>query len=587
MVPDNNRKLREKNLSALAKIDSSLAEKIGGVSFPEDMRFTEAVDGSDTVFGSTLSRSGWFAGTSAPSVREQVMVENFSPGRANVLLPGTGQGIGIKLLLEKLEPYQAIFVWEQNLLNIAIVFALYDFSEAIEAGRIVFLIESDIGKCLREYFSRHGEYAFPTKVLHWPWITEKKMQEISLQIERAVSEVAEGQRKRIAELESEFSEKAASSIKKNNIYIVSFAQQSEYFRLARSIESAIRAIGFEVKSYLLDTPRHGTHITLLEELVEFLPSQIISIAMPKSRWPIKLPKEIKVISVLSPPTGKIDNAQLEQLELKENEIFVVGSQDDAEALKKRISQDKVFAFDIAVDDLAFKPLEEFPVIDVAIFADRPEDNPERYGIKQSSHKRLWTSLKDAISKQALTFHTNQTEEIVRKMCVKTGVEFNDEELFDSFVSLVKQFLAPSVVASTIAGKIIHSSLKAEVFGRGWDMNVRILPAEPEEINKIFNSAKLIVIIDNETYWREIVFDAICAGSIVVAKPIPEDKLSLVKEISEAVMTLDDSRDIIAQLKDFLKDYEQLKARAVQAGKFLSSHYSLQGFFKQFTICKYG
>ncbi len=578
MIPQENRKLLEKNLNTLAQLNSSLANKLRKISFPDDLKFIPATDGYNTAFSSVLSRSGWLAGTSAPSIRESVIIENFSPGNANILLAGTGQGFGIKLLLEKLEPYQAIFVWEQNLLSLTLTLSLYDFSNAIKTSRLVFLTESDLKQCLQNYFIAHPEFAFPVKVIHWPWLSEKKIQEISLTIEQAFTDITRKHSEKMSELENLLAQKAAqidSQSTLNKIFIISFAHTPEHFRFAKSLATAARTRNVQVETYLFDTPKHGTHLALLEELVSFAPDNIVLIATAKNNVPFKLPDTIRTTSILSLPNKTISQEQLERLQICKNEKIIVGSESDAKFLQNHISADKIYYIKIAVDDISFVPIEQTPEFDIAIFANKPDDNPEKYGVRQNSHKKLWHALADAISKQAIEFSVDKTEQFVKNACKATGVEFNDEELFDSFASIVKQALAPSSVVSTITGKIIHSDLKTRIFGVNQNAQITHIPDEPSKLNKILNSAKIILVIDIETNWKELVFDAVCAGKIVVVKPLSNDNLSSFTEIANAIRYLNSQQNIITQIKNIIANYEQSKSSVNSARKFLADNYSFR------------
>ncbi len=582
MIPTDKRERFERNISVLAKFDSQLAEKIRKVSLPDDLKFISAVDGTITAFSPVLSKSGWFAGTSVPYIRESVIMEKFAPENSNVLLPGTGQGVGIQILLEKLSAYQAIFVLEQHLLNIALMFFLYDFSKAIEDGRLIFLAGTDIEKCLNEFFARHKEYAFPEKAIHWPWIPMRKMQEIALSIERAFANITREQNKSMSELEAELEKKLADKKSDNGrMYIISLASTSGYFRFAKSLAISSESLGYQTETYLFDTPKHGTHLALLKSLVELVPDKIISVGLAKNNMPFKLPDGIDMISVLSLPGDRLNIENAENIKIGLNERFVIGSEDDAQILANNIPADRLRVIDIAVDDVTFKPASVEPDIDVAVFADRPDDDPEKYGIRQSSHKRLWQAVSDIISKNAIDFFGGETEQAVRQACKVSGVEIHSQELFDSFTDIVRKTLAKAVVASTICGKLVNSNLKVSIFGDGWGKGACELPDDPNKLNEIFASAKIILFIDSETNYRQIVFDSICAGKIVVVKPIKDDKIFTLREISGALIPLDASESLISRINGIIGNYKQLESSAREASEFLKSHYSFKRIFECF------
>ncbi len=55
----------------------------------------------------------WFGRTSIPQVRARSLVDGFQAGQANVLLPGIAEGSEAQLLLARLGPHRAVFVWAE------------------------------------------------------------------------------------------------------------------------------------------------------------------------------------------------------------------------------------------------------------------------------------------------------------------------------------------------------------------------------------------------------------------------------------------------------------------------------------------
>ena len=186
-IPPNIVMTSRKNLDALRTVNRDLAKRLDGFDWPDGVKFVPALDGTLSAFGEGLSKSGWFAYSGSPRIREQIVCEQFNAGESNVILPGCGQGYGLTMLLSKFDHRQSIFVWEPKLIHVAIVLGLWDLSKAISDRRLIFLTQAELEKSLVDFISGHQEFSVPTKMLVWPWLEDGECGQLSLAVERALA----------------------------------------------------------------------------------------------------------------------------------------------------------------------------------------------------------------------------------------------------------------------------------------------------------------------------------------------------------------------------------------------------------------
>ncbi len=559
-LPDDQEKLFNKNILALESVHDTL----GNIHWPADLEFLRAVDGAQTACSKSFSKSGWFAGSSSPLVRGKIMAEKFSAGEVNILLPGTGQGETIRILLESIKTHQSIFVWDPETINIAILFCLHDFSKAIKDKQLIFLKGNNLDEVLIEYFAANEELSVPTKMLSWPWISETHMQGLSLQIERAIDAINSSVSERISELQLEFENrwKTRQTEKLRRVLIVSLSSSPQTHSLARNIASSSENSKLDTHLYLLDTPLHTSNVSLLREINDFDPEIIISIALSKSHWPIKPPDSVPFISFLAAPSVRMNREQLDTIQSGKNEIFVLGDSEDAEYLRGTIPTEKVLAFEIAVNTDEFKPLNNEPEYDLIIHADISDTDPENYGISQKSHQSLWKQVESLISKSPLRYSESRADDLLGQAGRLCGVKLSDPELFKSFCELVKKYLAPATVAKRIIEKLSESEFKS-----------RVVAASEITTNKLLNSAGMILILSSETNFRQILFDSLSSGLIVILKKNDGDRLESFREIESACVYLEANKDILMQIKNVTKNRAELKARVERAGRYISENHS--------------
>ncbi|MFA5865161.1 MAG: hypothetical protein WC975_10800 [Phycisphaerae bacterium] len=580
-IPPNILTTLKKNLAVLNKIEPALAKQLADINWPEDLKFIPALDQTPTAFSSQFGRSGWFAFSGAPKVREQVICDQFSPGSSNVILPATGQGGGLRLLLDRFDPARSIFVWEPKVLHLAVLLALYDFSNDLSGQRLIFLTDPDLKKGLLDYLSAHLELALPDKMISWPWISENDMQAISVTVDQAITELTSLVSEKTAILQEQFNQSTATPIAKNikNVKIFSLTHQNLCHQLANDFYRAAEKLKFKADIFLLDQPAHTSGISILNHLLASPPEAIISIGIEKNRWMVKIPPTIPFITILAPPGIALGEKALENLTPEDNEIFVLGSQSDMDHLKAKIPAKKLFAFELAVNPDAFCPLQKTADVQVLVFADRPDPDPEKIGIRQQSHKHLWHEIEKMIGQNPLAFHADQTGNLIRKASNYTGIQFSDQDLINSFTSLVKNILAPAVVASKMVADLINAGLKIKICGSGWEAIstyahlARSLPTSPQELNELINSAELVLYIDNQTNCRQIVFNTLCAGQPVAVKTLPDGKMKKYHELTHAVHYLNHAADLAAQLHSILQNRPANQHRSLLARKYLAENHN--------------
>ena len=177
-----------RNLAALQEVDAVLAETLAAVNVPASVVSAVGRDGELTYrIGEGSEAAAWFGRTSMPSISGPAILDTFDPGNGNVLLPKMGQGIEMKLLLERLPAHRAVFVLEDDSLAAVLALRLYDVSDGIRAGRLVLLTGGQPEDSLRQFLTDHGGYVIPDRILGWPWLSQADHQRIRLGVERAVT----------------------------------------------------------------------------------------------------------------------------------------------------------------------------------------------------------------------------------------------------------------------------------------------------------------------------------------------------------------------------------------------------------------
>jgi hypothetical protein len=562
-------------------VDPELAGRLNNFDWPANIKFIPALDGTRTAFASELSRSGWLSGSGAPKVRETVLCEQFFNETSNVIFPGFGQGVGLKELLSRFKPWQAVFVWEADLRLIAIPLALHDFSKEIIDQRLVFLTEPDLEKALVDFLIAHPAFAVPTKMMGWPWLAENRLTELSQLVERAIAEINSRVGEKIVELQNQLNAVYALSdrMKDQRVEIVSLLGLSQWDRLAEELEEAAGKLAWRSAVYRLDRPGQSGTVALLERLLEEKPNTLISLGLNQSQWPFKVPPEIRFFSFLSLPGMAINEKARNKLSSPEpNERFIVGSSEDYEVLTNRFGPENVVPAEMVVNSETFSPQQIDAEFQIGFFADCPSPDPEKAGIRQQSHQTLWREVRRLIAARPLFFTNTRTAEFIEEASKRCGVKLTDPELIRYFSLLIENNLAPAVVVTTLAERLIAAGLKTRIFGSGWEAvpklaaMVEAFPANPKELNAAFQRCEFLFCPSNTSNWRQLVFAGLCAGRIVVVKKLPNDKLADSVDLKKAVVFLEPGVDFINQIRHAYLNKAALRQQTFEARRYLTDHF---------------
>ena len=459
--------------------------------------------------------------------------------------------------------------------------ALHDFSRAIADRRLIFIADGDLGAGLVDYLTAHPELAVPDRMLSWPWISENAMQELSRQVEQAVGKVNQVLAEKTAALQDQFNRQTAGRAAADGaaLHIVSLGVASHYHALARDLHRAAQSLRRPCEVFRLDRPVHGSNVSILNHLILHPPRAIISLGVEANRWGVHVPPSLPFITILAPPGTALGEEALKDVAPRENEIFVLGAQEDRACLAGRVAAERLLVAEVAVDPEAFVPMPETGELHVAIVADRPDPDPETVGIRQQSHQALWRQMQAAIEHNPLSFADDRVEDVLRRASSETGVKITDPELYKSFTRLITAVLGPSAVATGVAEAVLRSGFKFKLYGRGWQDLPRFAafaspwPAEPEAANRLLNGAEMILYLDNDSNHRPVVFNALCAGRPVLVKTLRDDRLRRYPALAQALHRLNPAAALAPQLKTARQNRQGLQARALAAREYLAANHT--------------
>lgn len=194
MAPQPDPSILARNLDSLRTADPDLANRLSALDltpFSPTPAFTRDGLPSFRLIGPD-GQPQWLGRSSIPGARATVLMEQFDPGQANVLLPSFGEGTEAETLLKTLERHRVVFVWEPDPITIRLVLTLRDFAAALAASRLVILQCSiqDLASVLTAWLLAHPSIQCPNRLMMWPWQTQAEMAQCRSAVEAAWQQIA-------------------------------------------------------------------------------------------------------------------------------------------------------------------------------------------------------------------------------------------------------------------------------------------------------------------------------------------------------------------------------------------------------------
>ena len=280
-------RVRDRNLAALRQSSAEYADLIERIVMPPHYRAVTALDGSVSfLFKSPESREGWLAATAMPLRRAEALCEQYQVGDLNATLPTVAAGAELRILLDSLPPYRAVFVFEENPVHVAAVLAMHDFADDLRRGRCIFLPPRGEEPELERLLDAHAGLLPPGNILCPPEVSADRIEYVR---DICVRVAARTGRQRCDKMGVLVQSCASADVqpREQRLAILAIAPDPSAVRAAERLTAAAGKLGLATCSCTLSGP-HDVHLlTHCEAIGEFRPT--ISICVNHARDLLPLP----------------------------------------------------------------------------------------------------------------------------------------------------------------------------------------------------------------------------------------------------------------------------------------------------------
>ncbi len=449
------------NLDALDAAQPKLAALLRQATLPSNWRAAHALDDFVTY---RLEPEGqpptWLGDSSAPLTRARGMLAKYDSAGKNVALPCCGPGSELLFLLEHLPPYQAVFVFEPDIEVVAAVLRANDFSAAISTGRCVFTEPTRPADSLAEALERHPGLLPPGDILLPDLVPAARIAELQAICGRVGKAAMQERSSALATLAAAPAGPPGDPESPPRLAVLSLNPGSATHALATSLARAARQLDLETLCRAVTTPRDVHMLAHCAALAEFRPHLTICV----NHVGAALPATLRGITA----AWILDETGVSRQYTDDGTLYLAASPMIAERLLAAgAPSDAVLDWYWGADESDSDRPSTADDDTIVLIADLPDDRPETFGIRESTHRKLWRQLRVTAARVWQTPRIAEPAKLLVRAERDCHVELIDRTLRERFASLVEQVVIPSVILERLARALADDRVGVLTIGHGW------------------------------------------------------------------------------------------------------------------------
>lgn len=453
-----------RNLNALETADATMAAALRTREPPSGFRLAGTLDGDVNYRCEEAGApAAWLGGTGMPRARAEALCATFDSGGQNVALPAIGTGAELAYLLQRLGRHQAVFVFEDDLDAWAAVLRVRDLEASLLAGRCVVISGEDSRERLQARLDSRPGLLPPGKILNLPGVAATRMRVVQAACERVMADVSVGRNRRLQRVRDTVVSRRSALCEETRLAVLALHGRGWALPAARGLARAGRGLGWHVVECVATGPDSVHPLPHCEALHAFRPNLTICVGHGPESLPITIGGDVCAWAIDERSARELSGNSVDEVRLLAATPTMMremrqwsGEARDVEA----------FYWPSDLLDTSVCP-GGVPGKQVYIVADHHPLDPERCGIDQPTHKRLWTDLLERVARCWDRPEIASPEALLRQSERSAGVSLGSGRTRELFLRLIPHALIPSVVPEMIARVCDGLSIPWAVIGRGW------------------------------------------------------------------------------------------------------------------------
>ncbi len=513
------------NLGALRAVQLTVAGVIDDADLDDWVPATGR-DGSPTFQRVDANgRRVWLGQSSMPTVSAQEVFCNARADSGNVSLPGILTGAEPLAILGRLPPYRGLFVIEDDPARFKLAMHLYDYAAELGAGRLAFILESDLPRRLAEYFERYPGCELPAEMFSVPQRSASSIAELQRSLEQS-GEVVLRQQARAAEtLARAFARRSRRELPDApRTALLTLDPSAATLDQIHRIERALGSLGWPFQTCVPDRPDKCHVVARLQTIEHIGANWVLLMNSTAGALRAMLPVDLPIVSWFGPdaaipatvaPAGPHD-------------LFIASSRSAQERLMVAgVPEGSVLNMPPAADDAAFAvadfagPVDETGTTGVALVMDVPDDRPEANGITLPSYVSLWQELQKAAARGAGSSSQMEATWVLSQAESSAGLKLSEHADREHILGLVRDRIIPAAISGATFRALRDARFDVGVWGSNWPAGNQEALRGPIQLSVVLRAARVVVLPWVSTSAIQMALDALAAGAQVVLRASPD------------------------------------------------------------------
>ncbi len=526
-----------RNLDALRRTQPALAQALETVALPDGAELVTGRDGASTyLLTDPEGRRHWFGGSSMPTLSAAALMGPVDVSNTNVLLPAVATGLEPVLLAGKLSGHCAVFVHECDLAALRMAMTLRDLSALIDGGRLIILPGPDVESELIAVLREHPGCEFPSRIVPLAGGDPGLVNALKVAVEAAGRSVAAYRETAVRTIATELRARESFALAAApRVAIISVDPRPETLAFAGRIHRAAQALNWPAATCLPDVPARCHGYARLATIRDQQADLVLTVNSFGGRIETHLNDRQPIASWFG-PEGSVPAAVAEGVPSRGLHFASRPSQRD-ELIGAGVAAAATGVLETGADHVLFRHLDEAEAdperwgCDVGVLGDVANLDPQSH-VSAESHVRIFNAIVQSAPAWAETYTPDRADAILARAERRCSRPLKEERIRIGLIELIRGVIAPSLLARLAVERLVKAGLQVKVWGRHWELSkgfAGIVQGEvpaPEDQNRVYNAASLVLCPFFTTATVQTVLDALAAGSRVLYRgpDVPVDTL---------------------------------------------------------------
>ncbi|MDM8007375.1 MAG: glycosyltransferase [Phycisphaerae bacterium] len=578
-IPNLDPLILDHNLAALRHVDPELARRLADLPDPAGAAPVLARTRDGRLNFRLTPRDGttaWFGRTSIPGVRAAALLDRFDAGKANVFFPGAAEGTEIEMLLHRLAPHRALFVWEPELVHLKLTLRLHDLADALSAKRLVLVTDppDKLADGLCQWLKKNPGHLCPNQMMMFPWQTPADIAPVRLAIEQAYQKTEQDRRTALTQVRDHWQPtppRDPAAATPTHLLIVALHALDEVWSTADALSAAATRLGWQATisdirspadmhslaraGRVVESPHGAATFSILLDLVREQVADVLPAGLPAICW----------LSHRADAFHRIGH----------DPVAVTGPELAARAANVGMDQRRLSVCPLpCLAPVHLESLENERPLDVALITSAAPLDAAALTPRLPSYAQIWKASADLLATRIDTFTSDQAQAILSRTEEKARTRIDDPQTREEMSRNLAFCLAPSLICRFLAEQLRASRLSFRIYGPGW---ASVFPDHAgEHLTTIRQKVDVLCrtkVVIHADVTGLLTGDALLAagcGAAVVARRHPSNALpgglDTLLTPDREMLTFLAIRELIPALRRLLDDSSyrrKLTARAMQ------------------------